>query len=470
MKWLERIPEEHREPVAVLLVSISVFIWGAILTLFLAGDMAETYTSEARLLVRESPKEALSFGADQTERRPTGRGNEYLQIQLGILNSADVREKVARRLLEENDIPDITPAAVPVGGAPTVLAGGPDSALAALMGRLGSRFKATLKRDSPLIVLETTWRSRVGAQQLLQHYIHAFRETRREFYSMESTVSAADSAVNMAEIRLLESRRVLIEFLEPHGVINLDQDLASIRQDFDVQRREIEEVRVNMASKKRQHEWWSEFVENQAEVIEEPSSTQIDQRRQALVRSLDNARDEFSSTPYLPGTLTHTRLGEQVKRLEEQLTSLPLEPNRTTILRVNPALTEAHTAMRTLSGDLASLDMQLVLGEQRHSSLEIEVNRLSRLREEATALLNAVELAERAASDRRQEYVSVSAANEALQVETETSTRLVQTPSLPTSPNQFGILTSNTKVGFFLAALAALLAGFVTKIRLPRRI
>ena len=113
--------------------------------------------------------------------------------------------------------------------------------------------------------------------------------------------------------------------------------------------------------------------------------------------------------------------------------------------------------------------MQLVLGEQRHSSLEIEVNRLSRLREEGTSLLNAVELAERAASERRQEYVSVSAANEALQVETETSTRLVQTPSLPTSPNQFGILTSNTKVGFFLAALAALLAGFVTKIRLPRR-
>ena len=199
MKWLERIPEEHREPVAVLLVSISVFIWGAILTLFLAGDMAETYTSEARLLVRESPKEALSFGADQTERRPTGRGNEYLQIQLGILNSADVREKVARRLLEENEIPDITPTGAPNGGAPTVLAGGPDSALAALMGRLGTRFKATVRRDSPLIVLETTWRSRVGAQRLLQHYIDAFRAARRDFYSMETTVRASGAAVNSAE-------------------------------------------------------------------------------------------------------------------------------------------------------------------------------------------------------------------------------------------------------------------------------
>jgi len=469
MKWLERIPEEHREPVAVLLVSISVFIWGAILTLFLAGDMAETYTSEARLLVRESPKEALSFGADQKESRPSGRGNEYLQIQLGILNSADVREKVARRLIEENEIPDITPTTGPDGGSMTVLAGGPDSALAGMMGRLGSRFKATLKRDSPLIVLETTWRSRVGAQQLLQHYIDAFREARREFYSMDSTVNAANSSVNTAESSLLEARRALIEFLEPHGVINLDQDLSSIRQDFDVQRREIEGVRVKMASNKRQLEWWNEFLKDQAKVIEEPSSQQIDQRRQAIVRSIDAAKEEFSSTPYLPGTPTHTRLGDQVARLEAQLAELPMEQNRTTILRVNPALSEAQTSIRTLSGDIASLEMQLVLGEQRHSSLEIEVNRLSRLREEATPLVNAVELAERAASERRQEYVTVSAASEALQVEAETSTRLVQSPSLPSAPNQFGILTSNTKVGFFLAALAALLAGFVTKIRLPRR-
>ena len=469
MKWLERIPEEHREPVAVLLVSISVFIWGAILTLFLAGDMAETYTSEARLLVRESPKEALSFGADQTERRPTGRGNEYLQIQLGILNSADVREKVARRLLEENEIPDITPSVVPEGGAPTVLASGPDSALAAMMGRLGSRFKATLKRDSPLIVLETTWRSRVGAQQLLQHYIDAFREARREFYSMDSTVSAAESAVNMAESKLLDERRTLIEFLEPHGVINLDKDLASIRQDFDVQRRELGDVRVNMASKKKQLEWWSEFIDGQEEVVEEPSSTQIDQRRQALVKLLDDARTDLAASPYLPGTSTHNRMTAQVARLEEQLLALPMEPHRTTILRVNPAITEASTAMRNLSGEVASLEMQLLLGEQRLSSLEIEVNRLSRLREEGTALLNAVDLAESSAADRRQEYVRVAAASEALQVETETSTRLVQSPSLPSAPNQFGILTSNTKVGFFLAALAALLAGFVTKIRLPRR-
>ena len=470
MKWLERIPEEHREPVAVLLVSISVFIWGAILTLFLAGDMAETYTSEARLLVKESPKEALSFGADQTERRPSGRGNEYLQIQLGILNSADVREKVARRLLEENEIPDITPSLAPEDAGPTVLASGPDSALATVMGRLASRFKATLKRDSPLIVLEMTWRSRAGSQKLLQHYVDAFRETRREFYSMDSTVSAADSAVSMAESKLLDERRTLIEFLEPHGVINLDKDLSSIRQDFDMQRRELENVRVSMASKQKQHEWWTEFIKGQAEVVEEPSNTQIDQRRQALVRMLDDARAALASSPYRSGTPAHNRTTQQVERLEEQLAGLPNEPDRTTILRVNPALTEAQTAMRTLAGEIASLEMQLQLGEQRLSSLEIEVNRLSRLREEATSLLNAVELAESAASDRRKEYVRVAAASEALQVETETSTRLVQSPSLPSAPNQFGILTSNTKVGFFLAALAALLAGFVTKIRLPRRV
>ncbi|MCH2106119.1 MAG: hypothetical protein MK291_05710, partial [Planctomycetes bacterium] len=299
--------------------------------------------------------------------------------------------------------------------------------------------------------------------------IDAFREARREFYSMDSTVSAAESAVNMAEAKLLVERRTLIEFLEPHGVINLDKDLASIRQDFDVQRRELGDVRVNMASKKKQLEWWSEFIDGQEEVVEEPSSTQIDQRRQALVKLLDDARTDLAASPYLPGTSTHNRMTAQVARLEEQLLALPMEPHRTTILRVNPAITEASTAMRNLSGEVASLEMQLLLGEQRLSSLEIEVNRLSRLREEATALLNAVDLAESSAADRRQEYVRVAAASEALQVETETSTRLVQSPSLPSAPNQFGILTSNTKVGFFLAALAALLAGFVTKIRLPRR-
>lgn len=469
MKWLERIPEEHREPVAVLLVSISVFIWGAILTLFLAGDMAETYTSEARLLVRESPKEALSFGADQSVQRPSGRGNEYLQIQLGILNSADVRERVARRLLEDSEIPDIVPSTSSNGSSTTVLASGPDSALAALMGRLGTRFKATVERNSPLIVLQTTWRSRVGAQQLLQHYIDAFRDTRRDFYSMETTVHAAEAAVSSAEKRLLEGRQVLSDFLEPHGVIDLNQDLLSIRQDFDAQRRTLEDTRINIASKQKQLEWWTDFLKELPRVVEEPSTAQIDQRRQRLMGSRDQARNDLATTPYLPGTPTHNRLAEQVRRIEEQLTILPLEPEQTNILRANPALTEAQSSMRALSGDLASLGMQLVLGEQRIGSLEIEVNRLSRLREKATPLLNAVQLADRAASERREEYVRVAAASEALLVETESSHRLVQTPSLPNAPNQFGILTSNTKVGFFLAALAALLAGFVTKVRLPRR-
>ena len=195
MKWLERIPEEHREPVAVLLVSISVFIWGAILTLFLAGDMAETYTSEAKLLVKESPKEALSFGADQTMQKVNGRGNEYLQVQLAILNSTDVRERVSKRLLEDSAVPDLVPESPEERTSGAVLASGPSSALNSLMGRLQSRFKAENGRNSPLISLKATWHSKAGAQQLLQHFIDAFKETRRDFYSMESTVKASVLAV-----------------------------------------------------------------------------------------------------------------------------------------------------------------------------------------------------------------------------------------------------------------------------------
>jgi hypothetical protein len=470
MKWLERIPEEHREPVAVLLVSISVFIWGAILTLFLAGDMAETYTSEARLLVRESPKEALSFGADQDVKRPSTRGNEYLQIQLGILNSTDVRERVARRLLEDSDIPDIAPASSHESRGPSVLAGSPDSAMAALMVRLQMRFQGTIERNSPLIVMKSTWRSRIGAQELLQHYIDAFRAARREFYSMETTVRASGAAVNSAEQRLVRHRQALSDFLEPHAVIDLTKDLLSVRQNFDAQRRTLDNARINIASKQKQLEWWTDFLEELPRVIEEPSTTQVDHRRQSLVSSLDEAREKLATTPYLPGTPTHIRLSDQERRIQESITNLPSEPAQNNVLRANPALSEAQSSMRSLSGDLASLEMIVALGEQRLGSLEIEVNRLARLREDATPLLNAVELAERAATERREEFIRVSAASEALLVETETSHRLVQTPSLPAGPNQIGLLTANTKVGFFLAALAALLAGFVTKIRLPRRI
>lgn len=469
MKWLERIPEEHREPVAVLLVSISVFLWGAILTLFLAGDMAETYTSEAKLLVKESPKEALSFGADQTIQKVSGRGNEYLQVQLAILNSTDVRERVSKRLLEDSAVPDLVPESLEERADGAVLASGPNSALRSLMARLKSRFKAENERNSPLISLKTTWHSKTGSQQLLQHFIDAFKDTRREFYSMESTVNASMSAVQAAEKRLNTARRNLSEYLDPYGVINLDRDLSNVQLDFDTQKRNIEKTRIDLASKEKQLEWWKESLDGIALIINEPSSARADQRRQSLLSALDTARGELAATPYLPGTLTHQRLADNVARLQREHENLPLAPEQLNVARLNPAVSEANTSIRSLEGSVAALDMEVTLSEQRLGSLEIEVNRLTKLKQEATPLLNLVTLAERSAVERREELIEVTAAHEALLIETESAQRLVQTPSLPSSPDQFGILTSNTKVGFFLSALAALLAGFVTKVRLPRR-
>jgi capsular polysaccharide biosynthesis protein len=469
MKWLERIPEEHREPVAVLLVSISVFIWGAILTLFLAGDMAETYTSEAKLLVKESPKEALSFGADQTMQRASGRGSEYLVVQLGLLNSSDVRERVAKRLLEDSAIPDIAPDSQDARANGTVLASGPDSALYSLMGRLSSRFKAENERNSPLISLKTTWRSKTGAQQLLQYYIDAFADSRREFYSMDATVKATERAVESAEQKLMSARAQLSDFLMPHGVISLERDLINAQTDFDNQRRGNDNTRIDLASKRKQLDWWKDSLSTLPVIIKEPSSTRTDQRRQGLLSGLDKASSDLAATPYLPGTLTHSRLKAAVNRLTFELANMPLEPEQLSVARLNPAITDANSAIRELEGSIAALDMQITLGDQRLGSLEIEVNRLTRLNEEALPLLSIVQLAEHSATDRQKELLEVSAANDALLIETESAQRLVQTPSLPSSPDQFGILTSNTKVGFFLSALAALLAGFVTKVRLPRR-
>lgn len=469
MKWLERIPEEHREPVAVLLVSISVFIWGAILTLFLAGDMAETYTSEAKLLVKESPKEALSFGADQTIQKANGRSNEYLQVQLAILNSTDVRERVSKRLLEDSAVPDLVPESPKERANGAVLASGPNSALSSLMARLKSRFKAENERNSPLISLTTTWHSKAGSQQLLQHFIDAFRDTRREFYSMEATVNASVTAVETAEKRLNTARYKLSEYLDPYGVINLERDLSNAQVDFETQKRNIEKSRIELASKVKQLEWWKESLQGIALIINEPSSARTDQRRQSLLSTLDKARGELAATPYLPGTLTYNRLKDSVTRLQLEHDNLPLAPEQLSVARLNPAISEANTAIRELEGAVAALGMEVTLSEQRLGSLEIEVNRLTKLKQEATPLLNLVTLAERSATERREELIEVTAAHEALLIETESAQRLVQTPSLPSSPNQFGILTSNTKVGFFLSALAALLAGFVTKVRLPRR-
>ncbi len=469
MKWLERIPEEHREPVAVLLVSISVFIWGAILTLFLAGDMAETYTSEAKMLVKESPKEVLSFGADQTIQKVNGRGNEYLQVQLAILNSTDVRERVSKRLLEDSAVPDLVPESPEERASGAVLASGPNSALRSLMGRLKSRFKAENERNSPLISLKTTWHSKAGSQQLLQHFIDAFKDTRREFYSMEGTVNAAVTAVETAEKKLTAAQSDLREYLAPYGVINLDRDLNSAQLDFGTQKRNIEETRINLASKEKQLEWWKRSLLDLDLIINEPSSSRTDQRRQSLLSTLDKARGDLAATPYLPGTLTHQRLSDNVARLQREHDNLPLAPEQLNVARLNPAIAETNASIRELEGSVAALDMEVTLSEQRLGSLEIEVNRLTLLKQEATPLLNLVTLAERSAADRREELVDVTAAHEALLIETESAQRLVQSPSLPSSPDQFGVLTSNTKVGFFLSALAALLAGFVTKVRLPRR-
>jgi capsular polysaccharide biosynthesis protein len=470
MKWLERIPEEHREPVAVLLVSISVFIWGAILTLFLAGDMAETYTSEAKLLVKESPKEALSFGADQTMQKVNGRGNEYLQVQLALLNSTDVRERVSKRLLEDSAVPDLVPESAEERASGAVLASGPSSALNSLMGRLQSRFKADNERNSPLISLKATWHSKAGAQQLLQHFIDAFKETRRDFYSMESTVKASVLAVETAESKLNTAQSNLSEYLDPYGVINIDRDLSSVQVNFENQKRSIEQSRIDLASKEKQLEWWKASLETMDLIVNEPSSDRTDQRKQSLLTSLDKARGDLAATPYLPGTLTHQRLQDNVDRLQDEYENLPLSSEQLNVVRLNPAIAEANTAIRELEGSVAALRMEVTLSEQREGSLEIELNRLTKLKREATPLLNLVTLAERAADERREELIEVSAAHEALLIETESAQRLVQSPSQPLSPDQFGILTSNTKVGFFLSALAALLAGFVTKVRLPRRV
>ncbi|MGE4617629.1 MAG: hypothetical protein AAEJ43_11495, partial [Gammaproteobacteria bacterium] len=89
---------------------------------------------------------------------------------------------------------------------------------------------------------------------------------------MESTVRASEAAVNAAERRLQSGRQELSEFLEPHGVIDLEQDLLGIRQDFDAQRRGLDDNRIKLASNQKQLEWWGNYLEELPKVIEEPSS------------------------------------------------------------------------------------------------------------------------------------------------------------------------------------------------------
>jgi chromosome segregation ATPase len=287
---------------------------------------------------------------------------------------------------------------------------------------------------------------------------------------MESTVKASVLAVETAESKLNTAQSNLSEYLDPYGVINIDRDLSSVQVNFENQKRSIEQSRIDLASKEKQLEWWKASLETMDLIVNEPSSDRTDQRKQSLLTSLDKARGDLAATPYLPGTLTHQRLQDNVDRLQDEYENLPLSSEQLNVVRLNPAIAEANTAIRELEGSVAALRMEVTLSEQREGSLEIELNRLTKLKREATPLLNLVTLAERAADERREELIEVSAAHEALLIETESAQRLVQSPSQPLSPDQFGILTSNTKVGFFLSALAALLAGFVTKVRLPRRV
>ena len=163
-------------------------------------------------------------------------------------------------------------------------------------------------------------------------------------------------------------------------MINLDRDLSSVQVNFENQKRSIENSRIELASKEKQLEWWKASLETMDLIINEPSSDRTDHRKQSLLGDLDEARGKLASTPYLPGTLTHERLQDNVDRLQAEYDNLPLSPEQLNIARMNPAIGEANTAIRELEGSVAALQMEVTLSEQRLGSLKIEVNRLTKLR------------------------------------------------------------------------------------------
>ncbi len=239
---------------------IGLVVLGALIGLIVAAAQPNTYTSEAKLLLRLGAREEVTAediavaGAERRESRPT------MQDELHMLRDATIYESVAERLGPEkilapadptrHDGPD-TPVLVhgmhqmqsfflSFSNAEELAAGEPGRSGAKLAGDVivDNTLLAT-DRDSNVITVTHTSTSPESAQQVTDALTQAFIERHRSQFSIRGFLDTHRQKVLDARQTYESARKRFYEHVEQCGFVDIEVQGESLMEDLDAVERDL---------------------------------------------------------------------------------------------------------------------------------------------------------------------------------------------------------------------------------------
>jgi uncharacterized protein involved in exopolysaccharide biosynthesis len=387
---------------------IGLVALGAAIGLVFAAAQPNTYTSEAKLLLRLGAREDVTAediavpGAERRESRPT------MQDELHMLRDATIYESVAEHLGPEMILAPSDPTrydgpetSVLVRGmhqmqafflsfsnAEELAAGEPGRSGAKLAGEvIVDNTNLATDRDSNVITVTHTSTSPERAQQVTDGLTRAFIERHRSQFSIRAFLDTHRQKVLDARGTYESARKRFYEHVEQCGFVDLEVQGEALMDDVDAVERELFTARTRrdeIASERKtlaaQLANTPPLLETKTQALMGPNpefDAQLDVKSKLL-----EERDELAVNPDVSTNERARRRKEfddLLKRVDEDLKSLP-----PAIVTVPPYTVSApnpeHTTLKRRIDDL-DVDDQGLLTKTRKldAHLKAQQGRLDQL-------------------------------------------------------------------------------------------
>lgn len=483
---------------------LAIGVIGALIGLIAAAAQPNTYTSEAKLLLRLGAREDMTAediampGADRRESRPT------MQDELHMLRDATIFEAVAARIGPEvilkpadpgrDDGPD-TPALVrgmhalqrffvSMSDDPELAAGESNRSGAKLAGDVivANTVLAT-ERDSNVIMVTHTSTSAERAQQLTDALTQAFIERHRSQFSILSFLDTNRQKMLDARNTYETARKRFYEHVEQCGFIDIEVQGEALMNTIDADERDLFAARLRrdeIISERRMLATQFEKTPLETVTVESPmmGPNPEFEAQLSVKRSWISQRDElrFMGLALSEQQRREKELDALLQKIDKDLADMPHAIVTVPAQRVTAPNVEYATLRRRI--DDLDVDDQGLLTRARKldAHLKAQQGRLDQLAQckNLHGMMDVAIEAEKANYKHLAERYSALEALSSIDLEGDANLRVLQAATLPyekDGPDRKKLIAMGIMGGFAAGAFVALLRQFADRrLRYPSSI